>query len=414
MQPDDGPPIEAPEGRPSLNANLLIIFGTTLIAVLGVASITPAFPAMSIALGIPPGMVSLLIIVFTIPGVLFTPFFGVAADHYGRKRVLAPSLLLFGFAGFACTFSEPLGLMFGLSPFLVLLIFRFVQGVGAASLSSLNVTVIGDLYHRKQRTQVMGYNVSVQSIGTAAYPTIGGFLALFAWYFPFYLPLLALPIGLAAIVWLKDPCPDQEMTLREYFEQIGYILQDKQVVGLFIVSTAIFIMLYGAIITYLPFLVVSAFSVNSFIAGLVVSFISVTSAITAFLVGFLIQRFRMKVILVAAFPFAALGLFLIPFASTLLLILTPVGLFGVAMGLAIPTTQNLLVNLAPLEYRAAVMSLNGLVLRLGQTLGPLIMAIVLASLTLSGVYWVGAIIGLILIPIVLYTIPSQAGAQKER
>ncbi|MFX1565030.1 MAG: MFS transporter [Promethearchaeota archaeon] len=414
MKPNEGPSIKAPEGRPSVNANLLIIFGTTLIAVMGVASITPAFPVMSVALGIPAELVSLVVIVFTIPGVFLTPFFGVAADRYGRKRVLAPSLLLFGFAGFACAFSESLGLVLGFSSFLILLILRFIQGIGAASLGSLNVTIIGDLYHRKQRTQVMGYNVSVQSIGTAVYPTVGGFLALFAWYFPFYLPLVAIPIGIAVLFWLTVLCPDQELTLREYFRQIGFVIQEKQVVGLFIVGTSLFIMLYGAIITFLPSLVVLVFSSNSFIAGLVVSFISVTSAITAFLVGFLIRRFRMKLILLAAFPFLALGLFLIPFTPTLLVIFIPVGVFGVGMGLAIPTTQNLLVNLAPIEYRAAVMSLNGLVLRLGQTLGPIIMTLVLVSLTLPGVYWVGAIIGLCLIPVVLFTIPAQAGTQRER
>lgn len=400
--------------RPAVSANLLIIFGTTLIAVMGVASITPAFPSMGLALGVPPGMISLVVISFTLPGVILTPFLGVAADRFGRKRVLGPSLLLFGFAGFACAFSEPLGLIFSFSPFIMLLILRIIQGIGAASLGSLNVTIIGDLYHRRQRTQVMGYNVSVQSAATAIYPTLGGFLALFAWFFPFFLPLLAIPIGLAVLFRLTVPSPEHILTLGKYFGQIASILKDKQIAGLFIVSTSMFIMLYGAIITYLPFLVIAAFSANSFIAGVVVSFISVTSAVTAFLVGYLVGRVRMKIILLSAFPFVALGLFLIPFTPVLLIILLPVGIFGIGMGLALPTTQNLLVNLAPIENRAAVMSLNGLVLRLGQTLGPLVMALVLASWALQGVYWVAALIGLALIPIVFVTIPSQAGMQKER
>jgi ACDE family multidrug resistance protein len=394
--------------KPLVNSNLLIIFGATLIAVMGVASITPAFPGMGIALSVPPGMISLVIIMFTLPGVILTPFLGVAADRYGRNYVLVPSLLLFGFAGFACAFSELLGFLLGISPFLVLLILRFFQGVGAASLGSLNVTIIGDLYHRNQRTQAVGYNVSVQSIATAIYPAVGGFLALFAWYYPFYLPLLAIPIGLAALYWLTVPKPQRIVTLRDYFRQIEAILQNRQVAGVFIVSTSLFIMLYGAIITYLPFLLMMMFLVDSFIAGLVVSFISVASAITAILMGFLVQRFSMKHLLLTAFPFAALGLFLIPFVPTFLFILLPVGLFGISMGLAIPTTQNLLVNLAPMEYRAAVMSLNGLVLRLGQTLGPLIMAMVLVSWSLPGVYWVAALIALVLIPIVFLTIPNQS------
>jgi MFS family permease len=301
----------------------------------------------------------------------------------------------------------------GISPFIILLCFRFVQGVGAAALGSLNVTIIGDLYRRQQRVQVMGYNVSVQSTGTATYPALGGFLALFGWFFPFYLPLLAIPIGLAALLKLEVPKPEDTLSLRQYFTQVGIVLRNWQVAGLFIVSTAVFIMLYGAIITYLPFLIVTSFSVNSFIAGLVISLISVAAAIISLFVGKLAQRFSMKSVLLSAFPFMALGLFLVPFAPTLLLLLVPVAFYGIGVGFAMPTTQTLLVRLAPTEYRAALMSLNGFVLRLGQTLGPLIMAVVLGFWALSGVYWVAALVALVLIPIIIVTIPSGSEFVKE-
>lgn len=83
------------------------------------------------------------------------------ADRYGRKKILVPSLMLFGIAGGACMFTRD---------YHILLICRFFQGTGAASLGALNVTVIGDLYSGKERTTAMGYNASVLSIGTATYP----------------------------------------------------------------------------------------------------------------------------------------------------------------------------------------------------------------------------------------------------
>jgi len=413
MKPNEIPSEGENEERLPVSANLLIIFGTTLIAVMGVASITPAFPRMSLELGIPPGMISLVVIFFTIPGIILTPFLGIAADRFGRKPVLAPSLLLFGFAGFSCIFSEPIGFTLGISPFLILLCIRFVQGIGAAALGSLNVTIIGDLYRRQQRAQVMGYNVSVQSTGTAIYPALGGFLALFGWFYPFYLPLLAIPIGLAALFKLEVPKPEDTLSLRQYFTQVGMVLRNRQVAGLFLVSTSVFIMLYGAIITYLPFLITTFFLVNSFIAGLVISLISVAAAIVSPFMSRLAQRFSMKIVLLLAFPFMALGLFLIPFAPTLLFLLIPVAFYGIGMGFAMPTIQTLLVRLAPTEYRAALMSLNGFVLRLGQTLGPLIMAIVLGFWALPGVYWVASLLAIALIPIILVTIPSGSELVKE-
>lgn len=403
-------PVETSEDeettRVAFNANLSIIFSVTLMAVMGVASITPAFPTISLQLGVPPGMISLLIIVFTIPGVILTPFLGVGADRYGRKTILVPSLFLFAAAGFACAFAQTLGIALGLSPFLTLLFFRFLQGIGAASLGSLNVTIIGDLYISRARTQVMGYNASVQSVGTAIYPTIGGFLALFGWFFPFYLPLLAIPVGLAVLFKLENPEPQALTSLRKYFSDVGRLLRNRKVVGLFLISTTLFIMLYGAIITFLPFLVTTSFLVDSFVAGLVISLISVASGITSLTVGVLARRYSLKMVLVLAFPFFVVGLLFIPLAPSLWLLLIPVFVYGVGMGFAMPSVQTLLVGLAPLESRAALMSLNGLVLRLGQTLGPFIMAIVLGILGITGVYWVAALFALAMIPVVLITISS--------
>lgn len=118
------------------NRNLTVIFLTTLIAVLGVASITPAFPSIIKHFNISPTQVTLLITIFTLPGIFLAPVVGVLADRIGRKIILIPSLFLFGIAGSACFFTKDWEVLLGL---------RFLQGIGAASLGSLNVTLIGDL-----------------------------------------------------------------------------------------------------------------------------------------------------------------------------------------------------------------------------------------------------------------------------
>ena len=125
--------------------NLQIVFAVTLIMIMGVSSISPAFPEIQTAFGISKPTVGLLIVVFTLPGVLFTPVLGVLADRFGRKKILVPSLLLFGVAGSACFFARDFNL---------LLTLRFLQGIGAASLGSLNVTIIGDLYSKRQLATV--------------------------------------------------------------------------------------------------------------------------------------------------------------------------------------------------------------------------------------------------------------------
>ena len=390
--PDDSTP-----RRLYLERNLLIIFGVTLMAVLGVASITPALPNVRIALGIPIEAVSLVVIIFTLPGVLFTPFLGVLADRLGRKIILGPSLFLFGIAGAANALAQN---------FPMLLVFRFFQGIGAASLGAINVTLIGDLYFGKDRVDAMAYNTSIQGIGTAIYPTLGGLLALlFGWQFPFLLPLVAIPIGLILLLALNNPEPKGGGSFRQYLIQTGKILNNRYVGGLLFASTSAFLMLYGAIITYLPEFMRAAFSADPSIIGLVISSASIASAIIALTVIWLRKRYSARALILIAFPLYALGLFFIPFAPNLFGLLLPVMVFGAAQAFNLPSIQTLLAGLCSPQERAALMSLNGWVLRLGQTLGPLILGIVVPFWGFSGAFWAGALIGLVSLPILLFTIP---------
>jgi len=128
------------------------------------------------------GRVGLLVTAFTFPGVILTTFAGILADRYGRLRIMIPGLILFAVAGAACVFATSLPMLIAL---------RVVQGIGASPVGSINVTLIGDLFTGRQRTKAMGFNASVLSIGTAAYPVVGGALAMLAWSAPFGLAVLA-------------------------------------------------------------------------------------------------------------------------------------------------------------------------------------------------------------------------------
>lgn len=67
-------------------------------------------------------------------------------------------------------------------------------------------------------------------------------------------------------------------------------------------------------------------------------------------------------------------------------------LLGFAFATTIPVVMTLLSALAPDDRRAAFMSLNGTVLRLGQTLGPVVMTVVFTGGGYPAVYVVGAVL----------------------
>ncbi len=380
MDPDSqstGPANQNPVFR---HTNLRIIFGVTLMSVLGVSSITPAFPTIVQQLNISAKSIGLLITAFTLPGVALTPVLGVLADRFGRKKILVPSLILFALAGGACGFAHD---------FHLLLLLRFFQGIGGASLGSLNVTIIGDLYSDHERTAAMGYNASVLSIGTASYPAIGGALAMLGWYYPFFLPFIGLPLSLIVLFSLKNPEPKNEQKIGEYLRNAWRSVKQLQVVVLFIASIITFIVLYGPYLTYFPILAGHSFQATPLVIGLLMSSMSLTTAITASQLAKLTRTFSKTTLLRAAFLLYGFAMLLIPFIPNLWLFLIPTVIFGIAHGMNIPTIQTFLAELAPIQYRAAFMSLNGMVLRLGQTLGPVLMVPVFAMWGIGGVFFAG-------------------------
>ncbi len=346
--------------------NLRIIFSVTLTAVLGVTSITPVFPEVVRRLGISGAEVGLLITFFTLPGVVLAPVLGVLADYFGRKRILVPSLFLFAIAGTACFFARS---------FSTLLVLRVFQGIGGASLGSINITIIGDLYSGRQRAEAMGLNASILSIGTASYPAIGGALAILGWNYPFALPIVALPVGIIVLVSLRNPEPRAHQGLKEYLGSTWTYLKNIRTVGLFTAGVLTFVILYGAFLTYFTLLLDESFGASSFVIGLVMSGMSLATAAVSSQLGRLNRRFSLGTIIKLAFAGYALALVLMPFMPSLWLLLVPVLIFGVAHGANIPSIQTAVAGLAPVEYRAAFMSINATMLRLGQTVGPPLMAV---------------------------------------
>ncbi|MEK6480030.1 MFS transporter [Catalinimonas sp. 4WD22] len=378
--------------------NLRIIFSITLMAVMGVSSIAPAFPQIEEVLNVSAQRVGLLITVFTVPGVILTPILGVLADRYGRKKILVPSLLLFGVAGAACFLSDS---------FQTLLILRTFQGIGAAALGSINVTLIGDLYEGKERATAMGFNASVLSIGTAMYPAIGGAVALLGWNYIFLLPLLSIPVGLIVLYKLDNPEPENDINFKEYLGNTWRAVNQLPVYILFTVSIITFIILYGAVITYFPFLTDQSFEASSFEIGVLMSSMSLTTAFTSSQAGRLSERFTVRKLMLVAFVLYAIALILIPLMPSLWLLLLPVMIFGVAQGMNLPSFMTLLTGYAPLENRAAFMSINGMVLRAGQTMGPIVMAFFFGWLGIAYVYYIGAAFAILMFVLILFFLDKR-------
>lgn len=382
---------------------LFVIFSITMIGVMGVATLTPALPMISEALNLTKTQVGLLISAFTFPGIFLAPLAGVVADRRGRKFVLVPSLFIFAIAGFA---------IFFIHNFYIILILRVIQGIGAAPLGSLNTTLIGDFFKGKQRPAAMGYNASVLSLFTASYPLIGGALAGLAWYYPFVMPLLAIPVGLFVIFGMDEPQIEKPSNIKEYFRAISISINRKEVIAVFLLGILTFIILYGAFLTYIPFLLENKFNLNAPKIGILLSLSSITTAIISTQMGKLTIKFGSLKLLKTAFILYFLVSVLVPNMTNLYFLTIPVLIFGAAQALNIPSLQTSLANMAPDNQRGIFMSLNGTMLRLGQTVGPLLIGVGFTIYGLDGAYYLSAIIALLGL-LVLFTMISQSKINQK-
>ncbi|OEU69435.1 MAG: MFS transporter [Desulfovibrio sp. S3730MH75] len=375
--------------------NLRIIFAVTLMAIMGVSSIIPSLPLMIKELEISPSSIGLVFTIFTLPGIFFAPLAGIFADRIGRKKILVPALLLFGIAGVACYFAPDYKWLLGL---------RLIQGIGAASIGVINLTIIGDLFTGDDRIRAMGLNASVLSIGTAIFPALGGVLAQINWQAPFLLAFVAIPLAWVVTYKLENPEPASNGAFMKYLKEALNGMKNKQVLGLFAIFTLTFIILYGPIITYLPILLNSRFDASPLMIGFVISSASFVTAIAASQMGRLLNIMsQTRMIALSAFAYAA-AMVMIPESTSALWCIIPVCFFGLGQGLNLPNSMSMLTAIAPMEQRAIFMAINGMLLRVGQTIAPILMGLIYAGFGLDSVFYAGVIIAAITFVITLATL----------
>ncbi len=383
-------------------AALALVLCVALIGVMGVSITLPILPKLGNVFQLDASGVALLITCFTLPSALMTPVAGVLADRFGRKAVLLPGLVLFACGGAGCALSHSFG---------SLLTWRAVQGLGAAPLGILYGTLVGDFYTEADRPKIMGLLGATISFGTALYPALGGVLGEENWRWPFWVSLAAIPVGFLA---LRIPLerPHAKMNWKEYFGDSRSIILRPAALGLFGLTFLCFCILYGPTITYFPLLADLLFRASPAQIGTVFTLASFGTACIAMNLAWLgkvCSHRRLMLSAAGCYALAQTLMLLLPDAvAALWWLAIPIFIGGVAQGLTFPLLNARMTTLAPTRNRAIVMAMNGTVLRLSQSLSPLVFGIGWTCLGWRGPFAMGIGVSLLIAGFVAAVYPLSS------
>ncbi|WP_338698232.1 MFS transporter [Streptomyces sp. Q6] len=148
-------------------------------------------------------------------GLLLTA--GSTADRYGRKKMLAAGLVLFGVGSLVAGLADSTG---------QLIAARAGMGVGGALLMTTTLAVVVQIFDDAERVKAIGLWATVNSLGFAVGPLLGGvMLDHFWWGAIFLINIPVAVIGLVAVLALvpesKNPRGDRPDLLGALLSTVG-------------------------------------------------------------------------------------------------------------------------------------------------------------------------------------------------
>ncbi len=189
-QDPGGPP---GSGAPSRSV-LVVVFATILIDFIGFSVLIPILPLFAERLGASPVEVALLLALYALAQLLFSPMWGWVSDRIGRRPVILVSL--FGTVGsfLVLAFANSIGALYAA---------RIVGGFFAATIGTAQA-VVTDVTRPEDRARGMAVIGAAFGAGMIVGPMLGGLLSELGAKVPFY-AVAALAAANFVLAWLRLP-----------------------------------------------------------------------------------------------------------------------------------------------------------------------------------------------------------------
>ncbi len=218
---DADPTIQDPRHR---RAILIAVCIALMAVIASVSGLNVAQPQLAVDFDASQGTVLWIINVYTISlAALLLPL-GATGDRLGRKPVLLAGLAVFGVASAAAGMATSLE---------VILVARFLSGVGAAMIMPVTLAVITATFPAEERSKAIGVWTGVAGGGGVLGMFLSALLVdLASWRWLFVLPVV---LVLAALAITVRSVPNSREQSEHGFDVIGSLTSAVAVLGLIVV-----------------------------------------------------------------------------------------------------------------------------------------------------------------------------------
>ena len=363
--------------KQSMRGVILLLSAQVFLIMLGLGIVTPILPLYAQSFGVGAAAVGSLVMVFGIARIIVNVPAGQWTEKFGRKTLLVAGPLL--------TAGGAVGLAFSGS-FAELLVWRVVQGVGSAAVTTAAMIAVADISSPQNRGRIMSMYQGSLLLGAGAGPAFGGLLAdAYGVRAPF---LAFAALTTAAALWAllripeTRPPPEPVAALEPGVSAapppalrhvLGALMRDRNFVLISAVTLGIFFTRSGGQMTLLPLLGHNVLGMSESAIGLAFTLIAACNFASLYAAGTLADRIGRKAVIVPSGILTALSIGLFMVTGSVEGFFLNAFLLGIGTGLGGPAPAAYAADIVPRAVLGPAMGLYRTISDFGLVVGPVLL-----------------------------------------
>jgi len=333
------------------------ILSLSLLTIMAGALVSPALANIAHAFSEEPYWKIKLVLTIPAPFIIvFALLNGKIALIFSKKKITLFSLILYILGGAGGGLSTTLGM---------LLVFRALLGISVGLLMPLATGLIADFYSGDIRANLMGKSTATSNLGGIIGTLISGFLAEIAWQASFTIYLLAVPVFIMTLIFLKDPKAPKSVNTTPLS-----LLKRPLLITWMFMAFLTMIIFYTVPVNIALYIEQMGFGKSS-LSGVAISILTGAGFVAGLSFSKAAKFFRHFFLSLCYFMISA-GFLLIIYSPNTFLLLTSLFVVGLGLGWAVPNIFTEAVNSVPDGYGVAAMGFITPSIYLGQFFSPIV------------------------------------------